>query len=62
MNSLIFNAEFFVGPKINQSSKEISMVLSHIVETTYNYVRVIVPLVGDPDNLPDVLEEIVDSP
>ena len=38
------------------------MVFYLLLRTTYNYVRVIVPLVGDPDNLPDVLGEIVDSP
>ena len=34
-----FNAEFFVGPQINQSSKEIlSMFFYLLSKTTYNYV------------------------
>ena len=47
---------------IYQSSKEMRMVLHTNLRPTSNEVRVIVPLVGDPENLPDVLGEIVDSP
>ena len=38
------------------------MISDILLKTTSHYIRVNVPLVGDPDNLPDVLGEIVDSP
>ena len=48
---------------IYQNSKERNENGFYILlRPTSNEVRVIVPLVGDPENLPDVLGEIVDSP
>ena len=57
-----FKTEVFcAGPNIpKQQRNENGFYI--LLRPTSNEVRVIVPLVGDPENLPDVLGEIVDSP